>query len=165
MGVLGSAIGVGLGAVGSIFGGISASKAMKRTKNSLNEQRSRNQDWYNRRYNEDATQRADAQAILTRTEESIRNRNKQAAGTQAVMGGTEESVAATKAANNQALADATSQIAVNAERRKDAIDSQYQAKDEALQQQLDGLEQQRAENTAKAVQGVTQTGVNIAGLL
>lgn len=165
MGVLGGAIGAGLGAVGSVFGGISASKAMKRVKNSLNEQRSRNQDWYNRRYNEDATQRADAQAILTRTEESIRNRNKQAAGTQAVMGGTEESVAAAKAANNQALADATSQIAVNAERRKDAIESQYQAKDEALQQQLDELEQQKAENTAKAIQGVTQTGVNIAGLL
>lgn len=165
MGVLGGAIGAGLGAVGSVFGGISASKAMKRVKNSLNEQRSRNQDWYNRRYNEDATQRVDAQAILTRTEESIRNRNKQAAGTQAVMGGTEESVAAAKAANNQALADATSQIAVNAERRKDAIESQYQAKDEALQQQLDELEQQKAENTAKAIQGVTQTGENIAGLL
>ena len=29
MGILGGAIGAGLGAVGSIFGGISASKAMK----------------------------------------------------------------------------------------------------------------------------------------
>lgn len=96
MGLLGGAIGAGLGAVGSIFGGISASKAMKKVKNNLNEQRKRNQDWYDRRYNEDATQRADAQAILTRTEETIRARNKQAAGTQAVMGGTEESVCSSK---------------------------------------------------------------------
>ncbi len=84
---VGGAIGAGLGAIGSIFGGISASKAMKRVKNNLNEQRRRNQDWYDRRYNEDATQRADAQAILTRTEDSIRNRNRQAAGAQAVAGG------------------------------------------------------------------------------
>lgn len=156
---------MGLKAVGGILGGISASKAMKNVKNSLNEQRKRNQDWYDRRYNEDATQRAEAQAILTRTEESIRARNKQAAGTQAVMGGTEESVAATKAANNQALADATATIAVNGERRKDAIEAQYQAKDEAIEQQLNDLEQQKAHNTAQAIQGVAEAGSNIAGIL
>ncbi len=165
MGLLGGAIGAGLSAVGSIFGNISASKAMKKVKNNLNEQRKRNQDWYDRRYNEDATQRADAQAILTRTEETIRARNKQAAGTQAVMGGTDESVAATKTANNQALADATATIAVNADKRKDAIEAQYQAKDEAIEQQLNDLEQKKAQNTAQAIQGVVQTGSNIAGIL
>ena len=117
--MIGSLVGAGLSAVGSIFGGISASKAMKKVKKNLQAQKQANKDWYDRRYNEDATQRADAQRILTKTEESIRNRNQQAAGAQAVMGGTEESVAAAKAANNQALADATSQIAVNAEARKD----------------------------------------------
>ena len=136
MGVLGGAIGAGLGAVGSIFGGIAASRAMKRVKNNLQQQRRQNQDWYDRRYNEDATQRADAQAILTRTEESIRNRNRQAAGTQAVMGGTEESVATAKARNNQALAQAATNIAINGEARKDAIESQYQQRDANLQQAL-----------------------------
>lgn len=127
--MIGSLVGAGLSAVGSIFGGISASKAMKKVKKNLQAQKQANQDWYDRRYNEDATQRADAQRILTMTEESIKNRNRQAAGAQAVMGGTEESVAATKAANNQALADATSQIAVNAEARKDQIEQTYQQKD------------------------------------
>ena len=60
MGLIGSAI----GAAGSIFGGISASKAMKRAKKNVEAQRQKNQDWYDRRYNEDATQRADAQRIL-----------------------------------------------------------------------------------------------------
>ncbi len=120
MGLIGSAI----GAAGSIFGGISASKAMKRAKKNVEAQRQKNQDWYDRRYNEDATQRADAQRILAQTEESIKQRNKQAAGSAAVMGGTDESVAAAKAANNQALADATSQIAANAEARKDNINKQ-----------------------------------------
>lgn len=165
MGALGGAIGAGLGAIGSIFGGISASKAMRRVKDNLNDQRRQNQDWYNRRYNEDATQRAESQAMITRTEESIRNRNRQAAGAQAVMGGTDESVAAAKAANNQALADATASIAVNAERRKDNIEAQYQAKDEALQQQLNDLERAKAGQVSQAAQGVAQAGANIAGIL
>lgn len=165
MGILGGAIGAGLGAVGSIFGGISASNAMKQVKKNIQEQRKKNQDWYNRRYNEDATQRADAQAILTKTEESIRNRNKQAAGVQAVMGGTEESVAATKAANNEALAQATTNIAVNGEARKDAIESQYLQTDANIQQQFNDLEAKKAQAISQAAQGVIQAGSNIAGIL
>ena len=143
--MIGSLVGAGLSAVGSIFGGISASKAMKKVKKNLQAQKQANQDWYDRRYNEDATQRADAQRILTKTEESIKNRNRQAAGAQAVMGGTEESVAAAKAANNQALADATSQIAVNAEARKDQIEQTYQQKDAQINDALNNLEINKAQ--------------------
>lgn len=150
MGLIGSAI----GAAGSIFGSISASKAMKRAKKNVEAQRKKNQDWYDRRYNEDATQRADAQRILTQTEESIKQRNKQAAGSAAVMGGTDESVAAAKAANNQALADATSQIAANAEVRKDNIEATYMANDNAFVEQLNQLEQGKAQAIGQAVQGV-----------
>lgn len=161
--MIGSLIGAGLSAVGSIFGGISASKAMKKVKKNLESQKQANQDWYDRRYNEDATQRADAQRILTKTEEMIKNRNRQAAGAQAVMGGTEESVAAAKAANNQALADATSQIAVNADARKDQIEQTYQQKDAQLQDALNNMEINKAQAISSAVQGVTQAGASIAG--
>lgn len=161
--MVGSLVGAGLSAVGSIFGGISASKAMKKVKKNLQAQKQANQDWYDRRYNEDATQRADAQRILTKTEESIRNRNRQAAGAQAVMGGTEESVAAAKAANNQALADATSQIAVNAEARKDQIEQTYQQRDAQINDALNNLEINKAQAISSAVQGVAQAGAGIAG--
>lgn len=161
--MFGSLIGAGMSAVGSIFGGISASKAMKKVKTNLQNQQKANQDWFNRRYNEDATQRADAQRILTKTEESIRNRNRQAAGAQAVMGGTEESVAAAKAANNQALADATSQIAVNAEARKDQIEQTYQQRDAQINDALNNLEINKAQAISSAAQGMTQAGVGMAG--
>ena len=161
--MIGSLVGAGLSAVGSIFGGISASKAMKKVKKNQQAQKQANQDWYDRRYNEDATQRADAQRILTMTEESIKNRNRQAAGAQAVMGGTEESVAAAKAANNQALADATSQIAVNAEARKDQIEQTYQQKDAQINDALNNLEINKAQGISSAVQGVAQAGAGIAG--
>lgn len=164
MGIIGSAVGGALGIGASIFGGISASKAMKKVKGNLENQVNENQAWYDRRYNEDATQRADAQRILTKTEESIRNRNRQAAGAQAVMGGTEESVAAAKAANNEALAEATSQIAVNADRRKDQIESQYMQTKSDLNDKLNNLEQAKAGAISQAVQGVAKAGSNMAGL-
>ena len=162
MGILGSTIGGALGIGASIFGGISASKAMKKVKQNLETQQKENQNWYDQRYNEDATQRADAQRILTMTNENIRQRNQQAAGAQAVMGGTEESVAATKAANNQALAEATSQIAVNGERRKDQIESQYMQTKSDLNDKLNNLEQAKAGAISQAVQGVAQAGSNMA---
>lgn len=160
---MGLLAGGALGAIGSIFGGISASKAMKKVKKNLQAQKQANQDWYDRRYNEDATQRADVQRILTKTEESIRNRNRQVAGAQAVMGGTEESVAAAKAANNQALADATSQIAVNAEARKDQVEETYQQRDAQIDDALNNLEINKAQAISSAAQGVTQAGAGIAG--
>lgn len=163
MGLIGGIIGGTLGAAGSIFGGIKASKAMKRVKENIQAQQQANQNWYDRRYNEDATQRADAQRILTQTEESIRNRNRQAAGAQAVMGGTDESVAAAKAANAQALADATSQIAVNADNRKDQIEQAYQQRDAQLNAALNDLEVNKAKAISQAVKGMAEAGAGIAG--
>ena len=150
MGLIGTAI----GAAGSIFGGIVASKAAKKAKKNIEAQREKNQDWYDRRYNEDATQRADAQRLLTQTEKSIKERNRQAAGAAAVMGGTDESTAAAKAANNEALADATSQIAASADARKDNIEATYMQNDNAFVDKLNKMELKKADAIGQAVQGV-----------
>ena len=165
MGIIGSAIGGSLGIGASIFGGVSASKAMKKVKQNLEGRVKENQSWYDHRYNEDATQRADAQRILTLTNENIRQRNQNAAGAQAVMGGTDESVAAAKAANNQALAEAASQIAAAGERRKDQIEAQYRETNAELNDKLMNLEQAKAQNVAQAVQGVAQAGSNMASVI
>ena len=138
--MLGGIIGGAAGALGGIFGGISKNKMLKQQMKMVNEQKRENQDWYDSRYNEDATQRADAQRILAITEQNIRNRIRQAAGTAAVMGGTDESVAATKAANAQAMADAASQIAVAGAQRKDQIEGQYRERQHQLDEQLRQLE-------------------------
>ena len=148
-------VGAALGAAGSIFGGISAAKAMKKMQRNVEAQRKANQDWYDRRYNEDATQRADAQRILTLTEDSIKKRNAQAAGAAAVMGGTEESLAAAKEANSKALSDATAQIAVNAEQRKDQIEQQYQQRDADLVNQLNQIQEGKAKAIDQAVGSLT----------
>ena len=160
---LGSLIGGAMKIGGSIFGGYKASQAMKQVEKNLEQQRRENQDWYDRRYNEDATQRADAQRMLTMTMDAIRDRNRAAAGTQAVMGGTEESVAATKAANASALADTAAQIAVAGANRKDNIESQYITRKGAINDKLNNLQQQKANNIINAVNGVSSAASDIAG--
>lgn len=160
--MIGSIIGAGMQAIGSIAGGIIQNKAMKKVENNLEEQQQQNQDWYDRRYNEDATQRADAQRLLTMTENSIRERNKQSAATAAVMGGTEESVAAAKAANNQALVDATANITASADARKDNIENQFMATRANLYGQQNNMTMKKAEATGQAVQGIADAAGSIA---
>lgn len=150
MGLIGTAIGVG----GAIFGGIKASQAMKKVKKNLENQKKANEDWYNRRYNEDATQRADAQRVLTKTREAVRDRNREAAAAQAVMGGTDESVAAAKAAGNEMMAEAASQIAVAGDRRKDSIEERYRQRDSELNSQLNNMEVGKAQAIGEAVAGL-----------
>ena len=138
--MLGGIIGGAAGALGGIFGGISKNKMLKKMIGMVNQQKRENQDWYDRRYNEDSTQRADAQAMLTKTADMVRQRNQQSAGAQAVMGGTEESVAAAKEANNKAISDTTSQIAVAGAQRKDQIEGQYRERQQQLDEKLRELE-------------------------
>jgi hypothetical protein len=141
--MLGAIIGGATGALGGLFGSFGKNDAIKKQMQMIAQQQRENQDWYDRRYNEDATQRADAQRLLQMTEESIKKRNKAAAGTAAVMGGTAESVAAEKEANNKALADTTSQIAAAGEARKDQIEGQYRARKDQLDTAMAGLEGQK----------------------
>lgn len=154
------AIGMAVSALGSIFGGSQASKAMARAKRGVQQQMDENEDWYNRRYNEDATQRADAQRILTLTEDAIRKRNRAAAGAQAVMGGNEASVAAQREANSQATAEAAARIAAAGEARKDRVEESYRNRKQNLQDQLNNIEVGKAQNTAQAIQGVSSAAGN-----
>lgn len=164
--MIGSIIGGAMKIGGSIFGGIKAAKAAKRVKENIKQQQAENEAWYDRRYNEDATQRSDAQALLRMTEDSIKNRNRQAAGTQAVMGGTEESVAAARAANNQALTSAVTGINTAAEARKAEIENTYMAKDDRLNNALNDIEMKKANSVTQAVQGVTNAAGGImSGLM
>lgn len=161
---MGSMIGAGMKAAATLYGGIKNVQAYNDVIGNTKQQMQENQDWFDRRYNEDATQRADAQALLTHTANSIRERNKQAAGVAAVMGGTDESVAAAKAANNEALVDATSKIAAAADQRKDSIESQYLAKNADLNSQLNNMTLKKAETTAKTVEGVAAAASNMASI-
>lgn len=163
--MLGTLIGAGLGVASKIFGGISAAKARRKQERMLAQQEQENQAWYDRKYNEDPTKRADTVRLLTQMQEQIKNRNKAARGRQAVMGGTEDSTTAVKEANNKTLADTTSQIVAANESRKDAIEGQYQARKDAIQNKRMGLEAEKAADTANVAAGVAGTAANIASTI
>ena len=80
------------------------------------------------------------------------------------MGGTDESVAAAKAANNEALVDATSKIAAAADQRKDSIERQYLSKNADLNSQLNNMTLKKAEATANAVKGVADAAASMASI-
>lgn len=163
--MLGALVGAGLSLASSIAGGIANRKAAKKQEQMLAQQKKDNQAWFDRKYNEDPTKRADTVRLLTQMQEQIKNRNKAAKGRQAVMGGTEDSTTAVKEANNKTLADTTSQIVAANESRKDAIEQQYQQNKRQIEGQQMQMEADKAGNTANVVAGVAGTAANIASAL
>ena len=108
--------------IGSVAASHAARKANEATQAALNKKEADLANWRDRIVNEDPLQRAGAQRMVTRLSDMLRDRNKAAAGQQAVTGGTNAAAAAEKEASNQAVADAMSQMAANADERKDKAD-------------------------------------------
>lgn len=148
-------LGATIGAIGSLFGGMSASDKMKEVTDNIKQQQNANQAWYDKNYNENPLMRAGAQALLQRTDEAVRNRNRQAAGTQAVMGGTDESVAAAKAAGAREEAEITRQILAADDARKDRIENQYMQTKANLNAQMNDIRKQQADAISQAVGGLS----------
>lgn len=156
--MLGALLSIG----GSVAGGIAGANAASKQKRALQSMKDKNQAWYDKNYYQDPTQRADAQAAITRMKDVMQQRTQRAAGTAAVVGATEETVAAEKAAQNNALAEVTTNIAANNEQRKDQIEQTYQAKNDAI---TEGQMQQQAQigqNVAAAVSGIGQAAGEIS---
>ena len=130
----------------------------------INQEESRLQNWYDRNYNADTTQRADAQSLLNYTAEQIKKRNKAAAGTQAVMGGTEESVAAEKQANSSAMAETASRIAAAGASRKDNIDKTYLQGMQGIANQRLGQKDKMSDLELQRAGQISSAGSALGGL-
>lgn len=130
----------------------------------INQEESRLQNWYDRNYNADTTQRADAQSLLNYTAEQIKKRNKAAAGTQAVMGGTEESVAAEKQANSSAMAETASSIAAAGASRKDNIDKTYLQGMQGIANQRLGQKDKMSDLELQRAGQISSAGSALGGL-
>lgn len=153
----GAIAGAAASMITQLAGSIAASKQAGKAKAILDAQKKQNEDWYNRRFNEDYTQTAEAQRAITLAREEAQRQLAAARGRQAVMGGTEESVAATQEAVNKGLADTMSQIAAQGTARKDAIEATYlQTKDSLAKKYID-MYNQRAQQVAQAASNAAQS--------
>lgn len=149
----------------SVAGGISNANAREEQRRRLAKRKKENQAWYDRKYNEDPLKRAGVQRLLTQMDEQIKDRNRAAKGRQAVMGGTEDSVNSVKEANNKVMADTSSQIVAQNDKRKDAIEEQYLKRKQSLDDAEDGIAAAQAGQTAQTLSTVAGTGANIANAL
>lgn len=145
-------------AAAGIAGGVAGRKAARRNERILNRAEDRAQDWYDQEYYGDFTQRSDAQAALNSAREILDERYKRAAGSAAVTGATDESLAQQKAANNRVIADVTGNIAERADAYKEQVRSNYENQMAAIDQARMGVNDQRARNVATAAGGLAQAG-------
>lgn len=157
MGLIGGIIsGAGQG-VSSVLGGAFGAAKIRRNQKIVDAQRNRSQAWYDREYNADFTQRADAQAALGKAREILDSRYRQAESQAAITGATPEVIAMQKQAGNNVLAGITSNIAA----RGDAYKEQVRANYENQQNAADNAEMNKnvnlANNISSTASGLAQS--------
>ena len=150
MGFLLGALGLGLGAAGSAANFISQAKEARKRRRALDERERENEAWYNRKYNEVGAESASAQRALTAMRDAQRQRMNRASGAAAVSGASSESVAAEKAAANNAIGDTVSAIAARDDARKERVEDEYRRERRAIENARDNISLQKQQNTAAA---------------
>ena len=161
--MIGSLIGAGVGVLGSVVGAIGSARKMKQAGQMLNEQETANKTWYDKEYNTDYTQRADAQAILNKTSEMANENRKRARNMAVVAGATDESVALENEASNEMVANTMGNINQAADAYKQSVQGQYRATQQQIDQQQYNNKIAEAQNIANAASGVSKAGAGIVG--
>lgn len=158
-----AAIGAGTAAIGAGLTALGGARAARKKKRELDKQERENNAWYDQRYNELGTERADAQAALSAMRSASAQRMASARGAGAVMGASAGSAALEKNAANLAMGQTIGQINANAESWKQGIENTYlQRKNDISNQRLNMYEQQ-AQNLASAGSQLSKLGSGIAG--
>ncbi len=160
--MIGAIIGGVASLASSIIGGVQSKKAAQAAENELAKRQQRNEAWYDRRYNEDYLQTAEAQAALTEARNMAREQMSAARGTAAVMGdSTGAGVARAQEAANRMVSDTVRGIAAQGTARKDAVESQYMQNADSIGNAYQSIYNQRAANSAAAASSGMQAGMGM----
>lgn len=133
--MIGAAIGAGVGLVSGIMGANKASKAAKAQQQLINQQRAKNEAWYNRNYYQNYLDSSEARSAMKRVEDTMRRRNQEAQATAAVTGGTQESVLAQQENDQKLMGDVVGNLASRGDAIKRQVDRQNQANEASIMQQ------------------------------
>lgn len=155
--MIGTLIGAGIGAVGSAISAIASKNATERANNALLRELDYNKAWYDRRYNEDATAKADAQRAYNMVMERIKANNKAAMSTDATMGTDMKNRVREQSA--QTVANLLADTAARGADDKERVDSQYERNRKAIVNQQMANTIQSAANIGAAGQGLAQAAV------
>lgn len=127
--MIGKILGLGAGLAGGIMGGIKSSKAAKAQQKLIDQQRAKNDAWYNRNYYQNYLDSKEAQSAIKRVEDTMRRRKQEAQATAAVTGGTQEAVLAQEENDQKLMGDVVGNLAARGDAIKRQVDAQKQAMD------------------------------------
>lgn len=161
--MIGAIIGAATSIGGSILGGIKARRAAKKANAQLDRTEKENQAWYDRKYNEDYTQGAMAQAALNKAKEAVSENMRNATGSSVVTGATAEEAARAKNAANEVISDTLSNITQEGQQRKDSIEQQYLNTRNSIEQQRMALYNRQAANATNGANQAMTAGMGLAG--
>lgn len=163
MGLISSIVGAGGAAIGAGISALGGARAARQKKREIEKQERENNAWYDQRYNELGTERADAQAALSAMRDAQAQRMSAARGASAVMGASAGSVAAEKAGANSAMAQTIGQINAKAEKFKQGIENTYLQRKNDISDQRINMYEAQAKNIAQAGSQMSKLGAGIMG--
>ena len=161
--IIGASIGSGVAALGAGLSALGGARAARQKRRELAKQESENNAWYDQRYYELGTERADAQAALSAMRAAQAQRMSAARGAGAVMGASAGSVAAEKAGANMAMGQTISQMNANNENNKMAIENAYLQRKNDISNRRLGMYEAQSQNLAAAGSQLSSLGSSIAG--
>lgn len=151
-------------ALGSaIYGAVSSNQKNRKAQNILAKRQKELKDWYNIQKSKDFTQRADMQSIINNQKKTYQDTIDRLRASNAVVGGTDQSLAAAKQQANDSVADTYSSMAQMASAYKDQLDQQNIQQQTAMDQQKAAAYQQQAAAAAQAGAQGTAAGLNVMG--
>ena len=160
--MLGALIGAGLSLAGSIAGGIKSAKAAREQQRLINEQRAKNEAYFNKDYYQDWQDRSENQSAMERVRQTMQRCNAAIDQQAAVTGATPEATIAAKEQNTDAVVQAAQAIQAGESARKDAAQAQYRAREDAINQQQMQQQQMSEQGTANFANGALQSAAIIA---
>lgn len=151
MGLIGSAVGGVAGIAGGFFAGNALNKGFEEQQKLYNQRLTDVKAHRDKVYYQDPTQTADNQAALTQARELLNEQTKRTAGSNAVTGGTDESVALQKAQATQAVGQMLQHQAASGEAKKEQAYQAAESQIDAFTKYLADSKLQQAHGKAQAI--------------
>ena len=159
MGLIGSIIGGVTSTVGGIFAGKAANAAYKDAIKQYENRRDQIRSHRDALYYQDPTQTAENQAALTQAKQMLDAKTQQADATNAVTGGTDESVALAKQSANMAASNMLQAQALSGAQQREA---NYQTADKEISRMNDYIAKTKMEKGLAKAKSITDAAGGLA---
>lgn len=156
-----------LAALGSIaatgIGAAASAKKNKEAEETLRADHRAERDYYTRLLDRDYINTKENESLLRRMQEMQRANYDRARAINTVAGGTDASLAGMQAQGNDTVARVAEGIGARADAYKDRVSAAARASEKAFNQQIFGLQRERAQTIANAAGQATKAMAGIAG--